>query len=95
MAANGKSRMVSFRLPPKEYDRFREICIASGGKNVSELLRTAVTQFLQDGRQLDALDHRLEQRVAHLESQFQTLLAEIRTQKPANGRADLMIATQA
>ena len=86
--------MVSFRLPPEEYDQFREICLASGGNNVSQLLRTAVSRFLQDGRRLDSIEITLEHRVARLESQLHILLAELHPRPASTGDGHAMTATQ-
>lgn len=74
MAASGKSRMVSFRLSQQEYEQFRQICYTNGGRNVSELLRTAVGRLLAQKQAATGRD--LEERIATLESQVQTLMTE-------------------
>ncbi len=40
--------MVSFRLTEEEYDRFRRLCMSRGMRNVSELVRAAVTQMMNE-----------------------------------------------
>jgi hypothetical protein len=47
MAIESRSRMISFRLTDEEYDRFRNVCIALGLRNVSELVRNAVNQLVE------------------------------------------------
>lgn len=48
MSIEPKSRMVSFRLTEEEYHRFRHLCIARGLRNVSEMVRRAVTQTMAE-----------------------------------------------
>jgi hypothetical protein len=91
MASNGKSRMVSFRLNLQEYEQFREVCAANGGNNVSELLRSAVSYLLENGQGHFANGPRrqtpsssLEQRVAKLESEVQSLRANSRAASSGN-----------
>jgi hypothetical protein len=95
MVAKFKSRMVSFRLSPEEYEQFRQICLATGNRNLSQLLRAAVNSFLRDGQKSDNRDVSLEKRVAHLELQLQTLRAEVKSQNPSRQDAPLSVATQA
>jgi Arc/MetJ-type ribon-helix-helix transcriptional regulator len=42
MFTEPRSRMISFRLTPQEYDRFFELCTSCGLRSVSELVRAAV-----------------------------------------------------
>ncbi len=48
MALESRSRMVSFRLTEEEYERFRRVCMSRGLRNVSELVRAAVSQMMND-----------------------------------------------
>jgi hypothetical protein len=78
MAANGKSRMVSVRLSVQDYEQFRAICSANGGSKVPELLRSAVSYLLENGQLRKKTTATLEQRVAELESQVQSLMVNAR-----------------
>jgi hypothetical protein len=40
--------MISFRLTDEEYVRFRRLCVTRGLRNVSELVRSAVNQLIDD-----------------------------------------------
>jgi hypothetical protein len=40
-----KSKMVSFRLSPSDYLRFREVCAARGVHSISDLARIAMDSF--------------------------------------------------
>jgi hypothetical protein len=68
--------MVSFRLSADEYDRFRELCSASGTRSVSELARTAINTLLRQPEQ--APREALESRVAELEGRVNMLRLEFK-----------------
>jgi Arc/MetJ-type ribon-helix-helix transcriptional regulator len=76
MAANSKSRMITFRIPSEDYEQFRELCINRGVKNVSELVRAAVNKLLIDSNSHSVEDN-LEVRVARLELRIQALMGEM------------------
>jgi hypothetical protein len=62
--------MISFRLTDEEYERFRRLCLARGLRNVSELVRTAVNQMLENS---PVPNSEIEFRVGRLESQVADL----------------------
>jgi Arc/MetJ-type ribon-helix-helix transcriptional regulator len=66
--------MISFRLTDEEYDSFRRLCVSRGLRNVSELVRTAVNQLIdQAGPDLDPPLPEVVVRVATLESRLADL----------------------
>lgn len=78
MALESRSRMISFRLTDEEYDRFRRLCVARGLRNVSELVRTAVNQLIeQTGPELPPSPPEVIVRVATLESRLADLAVAV------------------
>jgi hypothetical protein len=84
MAPESRSRMVSFRLTEEEYERFRRVCMSTGLRNVSELVRVAVNQLMNDistvpetspelGTNIHLRVATLEAQLAELASHFQRL----------------------
>jgi Arc/MetJ-type ribon-helix-helix transcriptional regulator len=66
--------MISFRLTDDEYDRFRRLCVSRGLRNVSELVRTAVNQLIDEtGADLQSPAPEMVVRVATLESRLADL----------------------
>ncbi|HWR52725.1 MAG TPA: hypothetical protein VN428_16565 [Bryobacteraceae bacterium] len=45
-----KSRMISFRLSEDEYEALKGSCSQSGARSVSDLARSAMHEFLGNGR---------------------------------------------
>jgi hypothetical protein len=43
---NRRSRMVSFRLSPEEYEKLQNVCAAEGVRSLSELARTALQRMI-------------------------------------------------
>ncbi|MBI4877759.1 MAG: ribbon-helix-helix protein, CopG family [Acidobacteria bacterium] len=41
-----RRRLVFFRIPEDDYERFRGLCEQEGARSVSELARTAVERFI-------------------------------------------------
>ena len=68
-----RTRMVSFRLSAEEYERFRERCLTSGTRSVSEMVRTAINLFLEQPARVP-----LEARVAELEGRLHMLAMEMK-----------------
>jgi phage shock protein A len=52
-----KSRMISFRLTPTEYQRFQEMCATQGLRSISDLARTAVQKLIAVENQADPLTY--------------------------------------
>ena len=50
-----KSKMVSFRLSPAEYTRFRQVCAAKGVRSISDLARVAMTMVASQEGEIDPL----------------------------------------
>jgi hypothetical protein len=68
--------MISFRLTAEEYDRFRELCSASGTRSVSELARAAINSLLKQPAHVP--EEALECRVAELEGRVNMLRLEFK-----------------
>lgn len=45
-----RSRMISFRLSEEEYEALKGSCSQNGARSVSDLARSAMHQFLGNGR---------------------------------------------
>lgn len=97
MAADSRSRMISFRLTAEEYERFRQVSMARGLGNISELIRNALNQLIVESGDdfsipVPEMQHRvatLESRLADLASivaQMETRLSNTNTHLP-NGDA--------
>ena len=64
-----RSKLVSFRLSPEEYDALRQACIASGARSISDFAREAVLRGIEThhgsksflGDDLATLSFRLEE----------------------------------
>lgn len=44
-----RSRLVTFRLDPEEYDALRRVCISTGARSMSEFAREAVLSHVNAG----------------------------------------------
>lgn len=44
-----RSRLVTFRLDPEEYDALRRVCISTGARSMSEFAREAVLSQVNAG----------------------------------------------
>ncbi len=72
-----KTKMVSFRLSPEEYLRFREACTNHGVRSVSELARTAMQSLVSmEGIPVSLQDQvkELRDRLAQLSGEVQRLV---------------------
>jgi hypothetical protein len=68
-----KSKMVSFRLSPADYLRFREICATRGVDSISNLARMAMENFAASENQPDPL----ASQIRDLRGQIQSLALEV------------------
>jgi predicted DNA-binding protein len=50
-----KSRMISFRLSPDEYDRISKVCSERGARSVSDMVRVALLNLIAEERESDPL----------------------------------------
>lgn len=71
--------MISFRLSSREYELFRDFCVAQGTHSLSELARTAVNRLVTDPT--FTADNILEARVNDLEGQLHILSLELKRLK--------------
>lgn len=77
--------MVWFRLTPEEYDAMRAFCVGSGMRSISDLSRSAVTEFIAADaahRQepLSGEIHRLRARIQQLTARIEELSALLERQ---------------
>ena len=79
MPAKSRTRMVSFRLTTEEYERFRQLCLARGLRNVSELVRAAVNHMLAEPALHHPTGPSFESRLAHLEDRLHSLALTVET----------------
>lgn len=79
MPVSSRSRMISFRVSAEEYRRLREICLANGIRNFSEMARTAVNVLLQQPRLMR--QETLEYQLAELKARVDTLAIHMRELK--------------
>jgi Arc/MetJ-type ribon-helix-helix transcriptional regulator len=80
---NPRSRKISVRLSEEEYSSLQRLCFATAERNVSDLTRRAMREFLsgtnRDGALRSDLDEfrgqmkRLDQRIEQLAAEFSTL----------------------
>jgi len=88
MSLKSRSRMISFRLSPEEYNQFRDLCLTQGIRSVSELARAAVNRLVHDPDPSRATNEAIESRVTSLEDQIRALSLELRRLKQmSNGSA--------
>jgi hypothetical protein len=78
MSMNPRSKMISFRLSPEEYEHFREVCLTQGTRSFSEMARAAVNKLAQDPDAAYATNGAVESRLRNLETRVQVLAAELR-----------------
>jgi hypothetical protein len=68
-----RSKMVSFRLSPEEYTRFREVCTKKGVRSISDLARVAMTIIASEEVEIDPLSDQ----VRDIRRQVQSLSIEL------------------
>jgi hypothetical protein len=74
---DSRNRMISFRLSVEEYEKFRELCFASGIRSLSEMARVAINNFLNQPPQA-AAQNSLDARVSDLEARLRFLALEVK-----------------
>ena len=80
------SKMISFRLPSDQYERFRDLCYSQGMRSVSELARAAIYRLIEEPDRDVVSREALESRVASLEAQLHLLAVELK--KLRNAKAN-------
>ncbi|MEK7406645.1 MAG: hypothetical protein AAB225_16315 [Acidobacteriota bacterium] len=68
---NRKSRMISFRVSDQDYQALIDSCLANSARSVSEVARTAVHEFLLNGR--DHSGGNVDLKLEHLSSRLSLL----------------------
>lgn len=69
-----KSKMVSFRLAPSEYERLQEACTNFGVRSVSEFARAAMYTLVD---QRPIVDPTIDSKLAALRARLETLTADV------------------
>ncbi len=82
---NRKSRMVSFRISDQDYQALIDSCLANSARSVSEVARTAVHEFLLNGRghpggNMDTKLEHLSSRLSVLDRAVERLAQIVRTE---------------
>ena len=74
-----RSKMVSFRLSPREYQRLQTACAQYGVRSVSELARTAMDHIISSTNDPDPANGSLHwhDEVKDLREQVKTLSSEL------------------
>lgn len=83
-----KSKMVSFRLSPEEYQRFRELCTSQGVRSLSDLARTAMQRLVAVENRADPLSlevQDLRTQVRSLSQELDRLAQAVEARKAAAG----------
>ena len=68
-----RSKMVSFRLSPEEYTKFRQVCAAKGVRSISDLARVAMMMVASQGVEIDPLCDQ----VREIRMQVQTISTQL------------------
>jgi hypothetical protein len=70
-----RDQLVVFRLTDQEYEVLKRICVAKGGRNLSEFARTELLSGAQavDSAALHDKISSIERMMTHLESEYQVL----------------------
>jgi hypothetical protein len=50
-----RSKMISFRLSPEEYESFQNLCVTQGVRSLSDLARTAMQKLSSSNNRTDPL----------------------------------------
>jgi hypothetical protein len=77
LMSSRKSKMVSFRVSPDEYRRFREACTTHGARSVSDLARTAMSHLMDRHHSPQPDSHSLDDQVHVLRQRIETLASEL------------------
>ena len=75
---NRKTKMITFRVSPEDYEKLRIYCLTQGQRSVSDLARLAVTTVLESG-----VAPTLETRLSDVEGRLLFLTREMVRMAPA------------
>ena len=94
-----KSKMVSFRLSPAEYEHYRAACAGAGVGNLSDLARKAIHQLVGERKESAPLESHvsyLRERVGFLSREVERLAERIeeRSGERANVRVNGVGSTE-
>jgi hypothetical protein len=76
-AFDSRNRMLSVRLSVGEYEKFRELCLTSGIRSLSELARVAINHFAKQPAH-SVSQSSIEIRLSELEAKFRILSLELK-----------------
>jgi hypothetical protein len=76
---NRKTKMITFRVSPEDYEKLRIYCLTKGQRSVSDLARLAVSTVLENGAAPS-----LETRLADVEGRLHLLSRELLRMAPAD-----------
>ena len=76
MAIESRSRMISVRLTPDEYEAFRRLCFERGMDSLSEMARAGLN--LIQTQSVNSQPETLAIRVSELENRIKLLYREIK-----------------
>lgn len=85
-----KSKMISIRLSPEEYESLRALFPALGVRSVSEFARGAMQRFLQSPSNGENSTHDLDSRVRVLDNKLNRLESEVSQLSRMIGRKVLL-----
>ena len=80
--------MVSFRLSPREYQRFQSLCAAHGVRSISDLARTGLYRLISGENQIDPLYFEvgdLRHQVQLISGELERLSGVLNARKSAGG----------
>ena len=83
-----RSKMISFRLSPEEYQRFRHMCAERGVRSISDLARTALQKLVAAENDDDPLSYEvrdLRQQVESLSHELDRITQLVEGRKAAAG----------
>jgi hypothetical protein len=72
-AAFRRSRMISFRLSPEEYERFTKLCSERGVRSISNMARIALQMLVAGDAEADPVAFE----VRDLRSQIKTIVTDL------------------
>jgi hypothetical protein len=84
-----RSKMISFRLSPEEYQTLHEACMERGVRSISDLARTAMQRLIAPDGQTDPLSREvrdLQDRVRTISFELNRISALVEARQAVNER---------